>query len=80
MNKKWKIIYYENDKRESEVFEFIEKQDKNSQAKIFGWLSLLEEKGTALPRPYADFLKEGIHELRIKLKGEQIRILYFFCF
>jgi phage-related protein len=33
-----------------------------------------------LPRPYADFLDEGIHELRIKLTGTQTRILYFFCY
>ncbi|MCK5197088.1 MAG: type II toxin-antitoxin system RelE/ParE family toxin, partial [Spirochaetales bacterium] len=32
------------------------------------------------PRPYADLLKDGIHELRIKLSGNQIRILYFFCY
>jgi phage-related protein len=36
--------------------------------------------GPILPRPYADILEEGIHELRIKLSGNQIRILYFFCY
>ncbi|MFQ5640927.1 MAG: type II toxin-antitoxin system RelE/ParE family toxin [bacterium] len=25
-------------------------------------------------------MEEGIHELRVKLSGEQTRILYFFCF
>lgn len=43
-------------------------------------MAILEEKGPTLPRPYADLLKEGIHELRIKLSGDQIRILYFFCY
>jgi len=33
-----------------------------------------------LPRPYADLLEDGIHELRIKLTGTQVRILYFFCY
>ena len=33
-----------------------------------------------MPRPYADILEEGIHELRIKLTGTQTRILYFFCY
>jgi phage-related protein len=36
--------------------------------------------GPNLPRPYSDLLTDGIHELRIKLSGNQIRILYFFCF
>jgi phage-related protein len=33
-----------------------------------------------MPRPYADVLKDGIHELRIKLSGEQTRIVYLFCY
>jgi len=33
-----------------------------------------------LNRPYADLLEDGIHELRIKLTGKQVRILYFFCY
>ena len=31
-------------------------------------------------RPYADLLEDGIHELRVRLSGDQVRILYFFCF
>jgi len=36
-------------------------------------------RGPNLPRPYADLLKDGIHELRVKLSGNQVRISYFFC-
>ncbi len=76
----WKIIYYENDKKESEVYQYIEQLKENEQAKLFSWLKVLEEKGPNLPRPYADLLEDGIHELRIKITGTQIRILYFFCY
>jgi len=41
---------------------------------------MLEERGPVLPRPYADLLKGGIHELRFKLSGNQVRFLYFFCY
>ena len=41
---------------------------------------VLEEQGAQLPRPYADILSDGIHELRVKLSGDQVRILYFFCY
>ena len=43
-------------------------------------ISFLEEMGPILPRPYADLLEDGIHELRIKLSGDQVRMLYFFCY
>lgn len=80
MSKYWKLLYYEDDKGDSEVFQFIESQKTKNKAKILGWLSMLEEKGPILPRPYADLLRDGIHEIRIKLSGNQVRILYFFCF
>lgn len=80
MNKSWKIIYYEDIDEKSDVFHFIEKLKDNNKAKVFSWLSLLEEKGPLLPRPYADLLKDGIHEIRIKLSGNQVRILFFFCY
>lgn len=80
MKDQWNIIYYENDKEESEVVDFIESQKDSNKAKILSWLSKLEEKGPLLPRPYADILTDGIHELRVKLSGNQVRVLYFFCY
>jgi len=62
------------------VKEFIDTRKDRDQAKIFSWLSLLVERGPDLPRPYADLLTDGIHELRLKLSGDQVRILYFFCY
>jgi len=44
------------------------------------WITKLGEKGPTLPRQFADLLEDGIHELRVKLSGEQARILYFFVF
>jgi phage-related protein len=60
--------------------DFIDSRKDRDQAKIFSWLAQLEEHGPNLPRPYADLLTDGVHELRIKLSGEQVRMLYFFCF
>lgn len=77
---KWNIIYYEAVDGNCPIEEFINSRNVNNKAKIFSIFTLLEEKGPNLPRPYADILKEGIHELRIKLSGDQIRILYFFCY
>ncbi|HLD28863.1 MAG TPA: type II toxin-antitoxin system RelE/ParE family toxin [bacterium] len=60
--------------------DFIKARSLGNRVKIMTFLTLLEERGPNLPRPYADLLKDGIHELRIRLSGDQIRILYFFCY
>lgn len=78
--KKWHVVYYEDQKGNSQVFEFIESRDVREKAKILVWLEQLEQQGPNLPRPYADLLEDGIHELRVKLSGDQVRFLYFFCF
>ncbi|MBW0435467.1 type II toxin-antitoxin system RelE/ParE family toxin [Leptospira yasudae] len=81
MARKWKVYYYsESEDEESEIETFINSKDERNQAKILAWIEKLEELGPNLPRPYADILKDGIHELRIKLSGDQVRILYFFCY
>ncbi len=80
LNKQWHLIYCDKHLNPCPVTEFIEKCPPKHQVKIIRFLSLLEEMGPTLPRPYADLLKDGIHELRIKLSGDQIRMLYFFCF
>jgi len=41
-------------------------------------LELLEASGHELRRPAADFLRDGIYELRAKHKHMQYRLLYFF--
>jgi phage-related protein len=42
-------------------------------------LDRLAELGHELRRPEADYLRNGIYELRASLSGVQYRILYFFC-
>lgn len=62
------------------VMEFVDNLSLRERAKIMALIELLEEKGPNLPRPYADLLEDGIHELRIRLTGTQVRVLYFFCY
>jgi hypothetical protein len=78
--KKWHILFCDSAIKECPVSDFIETLKPDFQMKVLRFLSLLEEMGPTLPRPYADILRDGIHELRIKLGGEQIRMLYFFCY
>jgi phage-related protein len=80
MKNLWKIVYYETSTGECPVEEFINSKNPRNQAKLLAFISLLEERGPNLPRPYADLLEDGIHELRVKLSGNQIRVFYFFCY
>jgi len=41
-------------------------------------LGLLADQGHELRRPAADYLRDGIHELRAKAGRVQYRVLYFF--
>ena len=80
MKNRWHIIYCDEQTEPCPVTEFVDRLAPKHQVKIIRFLSLLEEMGPTLPRPYADLLRDGIHELRIKLSGDQVRMLYFFCF
>lgn len=80
MRNRWHIVYCDEQMEPCPVTDFIDACAPKHQVKILRFLSLLEQMGPTLPRPYSDLLKDGIHELRIKLSGDQIRMLYFFCF
>ncbi len=75
----WHVLYYGSVDGKCPVREFIDSISERNQAKTLALIAALEERGTNLPRPYADLLKDGIHELRVKLSGNQVRIFYFFC-
>lgn len=80
MNKKWRILFCSEQDQLCPVTEFINDCAPSHQVKLLRMLSLLEENGPVLPRPYADTLRDGVHELRITLAGDQVRVLYFFCY
>ena len=57
---------------------FIANLQEEVQGKIVKWISLLQEYGPTLKRPYADKLRDKIYELRLSFGKLEIRILYFF--
>ena len=80
MNRKWHILFCDDHIEICPVSDFIDQCPDKHQVKILRFLNLLEEMGPNLPRPYADVLHDGIHELRIRLSGAHMRLLYFFCY
>jgi phage-related protein len=72
------LIFYTTERGESPVDDFLDGLDKKSRAKVAAHLSLLEEQGPNLKRPYADVVRDKIRELRIRQSSNQYRILFFF--
>ena len=56
----------------------LRRRDKKVYAKCQATIELLAELGHELRRPTADYLRDGIHELRPKSGRVNYRILYFF--
>jgi phage-related protein len=74
----YNIVFYTAERGDSPVDDFLDGLDKKSRAKVAAYLSILEEQGPNLKRPYADIVRGKIRELRIHYSSNQFRILYFF--
>jgi phage-related protein len=60
------------------VLEWLDKCSEKVKDKCAAKILRLQELGYKLTRPEADYLRDGIYELRIICKGTHYRILYFF--
>ena len=75
-----KVIFYQEEERVP-VLDWLKsliKQDRKGYANCVARISQLAELGHELRRPSADYLRDGIYELRAKHRNVQYRILYFF--
>jgi hypothetical protein len=67
--------------KEDETFlvrEWLKPLPSKVQKKCLTFIAQLERQGHELRRPLADFLRDGIYELRPSYQGVSYRILYFF--
>lgn len=60
------------------VREWLKTLPIKAQRKCLTYIAQLEMQGHQLRRPIADFLRDGIYELRPSCQSVQYRILYFF--
>jgi phage-related protein len=75
---KTKVILYCEEDGSCPVLDWLQELPEKAQDKCFLRLERLRELGHELRRPEADFLRDGIYELRASLRGVNYRILYFF--
>lgn len=73
-----RIVFYQEEDGEVPLFQWFDNLDHKAQDKCRVRLERLRELGHALRRPEADYLRDGIYELRVSLRGMQYRMLYFF--
>ncbi|TET39526.1 MAG: type II toxin-antitoxin system RelE/ParE family toxin [Planctomycetota bacterium] len=62
----------------SPFLDFLDSVPPKVQDKCIARIDLIKQYGHELRRPIADFLRNGIFELRIRHKNINYRILYFF--
>jgi phage-related protein len=73
-----KLVYYQEDDGTVPIADWLARLPEKARAKCAVYLMRLEREGHELRRPIADYLRDGIYELRPTLDGVQYRILYFF--
>ena len=61
------------------LLEWLDALPPKVQAKCAARIDRLGELGYELRRPEADFLRDGIYELRASYQGVHYRMLYFFA-
>lgn len=74
----YNVIYFKSKRGETPALEFLDKLSVKAQAKIRKQILLLSYEGPNLKRPYADYLRDGIYELRVKFSPNDYRLIYFF--
>jgi phage-related protein len=75
------VYFYQDERGRAPVVEWLtelRRSDRRAYAKCVARLRRLAEAGHALRRPEADFLRDGLYELRARQGHVQYRILYFF--
>jgi len=75
------ILFYQEAPQDVPVLDWlreIRRTDRRGYAKCVARVQRLAEMGHELRRPDADFLRDGIHELRARRGRINYRILYFF--
>lgn len=72
------VVFYREDEGTVPVLDWIDSLQKRAKAKCIVRIQRLREQGHELRRPEADYLGDGIYELRVGLQGMNYRILYFF--
>jgi phage-related protein len=77
-DKTFEVLFFKDKRGIILAQEYIDELPEDHQGKVLKGIHLLQEKGHMLRRPWADFLRDKIYELRPTYAPFEHRILYFF--
>src|SRR5258707_666093 len=69
---------FRDEKGDVPIVEWLQSLPKKVRLKCQVKLERLQELGNELRRPEADYLRDGIYELRVSARHMNYRMLYFF--
>jgi phage-related protein len=75
------VVFYQEADGQAPVVDWLQElldSNERAWANCRARIELLAQFGHELRRPAADYLRDGIHELRVKQGHVQYRLLYFF--
>jgi phage-related protein len=72
------VVFYKEEDGSVPVLEWLDSLQPKALDKCVVRIERLKELGHELRRPEADFLRDGIYELRVGLQHVNYRMLYFF--
>ena len=72
------IVFFCDEDGHAAFVDWFDRLPETAKARCRARLGLLADQGHELRRPAADYLRDGIYELRAKTGRVQYRILYFF--
>jgi len=72
------LVYYREDAGTKPLEAWLDGLIPKAREKCLAKLKRLENLGHELRRPEADYLRDGIYELRVGRQGVNYRMLYFF--
>lgn len=73
------VYFYRDEDGSLPLIRWLDALPRTVQLKCTERISRLAELGNELRRPEADYLRDGIYELRASCQGVHYRLLYFFA-
>lgn len=75
------VRVFQDARKVAQVLEWLdslERREPTAYAKCLERMLALSKQGHRLRRPHADYLRDGVYELRARFHRNQYRMLYFF--
>lgn len=72
------VVFCKEDDGSIPMADWLDELQPKHRAKCLKWIGLLRSFGHSFRRPEADYLRDGIDELRVRFQSINYRMLYFF--